>query len=37
MVAADTVHAVRNVGDGNAAELAIYAVEKGKPFLIVVD
>jgi quercetin dioxygenase-like cupin family protein len=37
MVPAETVHAVRNVGDGNAAELATYVVEKGKPFLVVVD
>jgi hypothetical protein len=28
---------VRNVGSGNAAELATYVVEKGKPFLVVVD
>ena len=32
-----TVHAVRNVGTGNAAELATYIVEKGKPFLVVVE
>jgi quercetin dioxygenase-like cupin family protein len=37
MVPAETVHAVRNVGAGNAAELATYIVEKGKPFLVVVD
>jgi quercetin dioxygenase-like cupin family protein len=37
LVPADTVHAVRNVGSGNAAELATYVVEKGKPFLVVVD
>jgi quercetin dioxygenase-like cupin family protein len=37
MVPAETVHAVRNVGDGNAAELATYVVEKGKPFLVVVE
>jgi len=37
MVPAETVHAVRNVGSGNAAELATYVVEKGKPFLMVVD
>ena len=36
-VPAETVHAVRNVGSGNAAELATYFVEKGKPFLVVVD
>ena len=33
MVPAETVHAVRNVGDGNAAELATYVVEKDKPLL----
>jgi quercetin dioxygenase-like cupin family protein len=37
MVPPETVHAVRNVGSGNAAELATYIVEKGKPFLVVVD
>jgi quercetin dioxygenase-like cupin family protein len=37
MVPAETVHAVRNVGGGNAAELATYVVEKGKPFLVVVE
>ncbi len=29
-----TPHAVKNVGKGNAAELATYIVEKGKPLLI---
>jgi quercetin dioxygenase-like cupin family protein len=33
MVPAETVHSVRNVGDGNAAELATYVVEKDKPLL----
>jgi quercetin dioxygenase-like cupin family protein len=37
MVPADTVHSVKNVGDGNATELATYVVEKGKPFLEVVE
>jgi quercetin dioxygenase-like cupin family protein len=37
LVPPETVHAVRNVGSGNAAELATYVVEKGKPFLVVVD
>ena len=32
-IPAERVHAVRNVGSGNAAELATYVVEKGKPFL----
>jgi quercetin dioxygenase-like cupin family protein len=37
LVPAETVHAVKNVGTGNAAELATYIVEKGKPFLVVVE
>ena len=37
MVPAETVHAVRNVGSSNAAELATYIVETGKPFLVAVD
>jgi quercetin dioxygenase-like cupin family protein len=37
MVPTETVHAVRNAGNGAAAELATYVVEKGKPFLVVVD
>jgi quercetin dioxygenase-like cupin family protein len=37
LVPAETPHAVRNIGTGNAAELATYIVEKGKPFLVVVD
>ena len=37
MVPAETVHAVSDVGSGNAAELATYVVEKGKPFLVVVE
>ena len=36
-VPAGAVHAVRNVGSGNAAELATYAVEKGKPLLTLVE
>jgi quercetin dioxygenase-like cupin family protein len=36
-VPAGAVHAVRNVGSGNAAELATYVVEKGKPILTVVE
>jgi quercetin dioxygenase-like cupin family protein len=36
-VPADTVHAVRNVGTGNAAELVTYIVEKGKPLLVPAD
>jgi hypothetical protein len=37
MVPAEAIHAVGNVGDENAAELATYVVEKGKPFLVVVE
>jgi quercetin dioxygenase-like cupin family protein len=33
MVPAEAVHAVRNVGDDNATELATYVVEKGRPLL----
>ena len=32
-IPAGTVHAVKNVGTGNGAELATYIVEKGKPIL----
>ena len=32
-IPAGTVHAARNVGTGNAAELATYIVEKGKPLV----
>ena len=35
-IPAGTVHAAKNVGSGNAAELATYIVEKGKPLLVVV-
>ena len=37
LVPAETIHAVKNVGSGNAAELATYVVEKGKPLVVVVD
>jgi quercetin dioxygenase-like cupin family protein len=37
VVPAERVHAVRNVGAGHAAELATYVVEKGKPFIVLVD
>ena len=33
-VPAGTVHAAKNVGSGNAAELATYIVEKGKPLVV---
>jgi quercetin dioxygenase-like cupin family protein len=32
-IPAGTIHAARNVGAGNGAELATYIVEKGKPLL----
>ncbi len=35
-IAAGTVHEVKNVGSGNAAELATYVVEKGKPLVVLV-
>jgi quercetin dioxygenase-like cupin family protein len=34
LVPAETIHAVKNVGSGNAAELATYVVEKGKPLIV---
>jgi quercetin dioxygenase-like cupin family protein len=36
-VPAETIHAVRNVGTTNAAELATYVVEKGKPLVVLVE
>ena len=36
-VPAEAVHAVRNVGDGIATELATYVVEKDKPLLNLAD
>ena len=33
-IPAGTVHAVKNNGSGNGAELATYIVEKGKPLLV---
>ena len=35
-IPAGTIHSAKNVGGGNAAELATYIVEKGKP-LVVLD
>ena len=32
-IPAETIHAAKNVGSGNAAELATYIVEKGKPLV----
>jgi quercetin dioxygenase-like cupin family protein len=37
MVPAEAVHAVRNVGSGDAAELATYVVEKRKPLITLVE
>ena len=33
-IPAGVIHAAKNVGTGNAAELATYIVEKGKPLLV---
>src|SRR5262245_49929143 len=35
-VPAGVVHSAKNVGSGNAAELATYVVEKGKPLITLV-
>ena len=35
-IPAGTIHAARNVGSGNGAELATYVVEKGKPLVVMV-
>jgi len=35
-VPAGTIHAAKNVGSGNGAELATYVVEKGKPLFTVI-
>jgi quercetin dioxygenase-like cupin family protein len=32
-IPAGTIHAAKNVGSGNAAELGTYVVEKGKPLV----
>ena len=37
LVPPETVHSVRNIGGGNAAELATYIVEKGKPLVVLVE
>jgi quercetin dioxygenase-like cupin family protein len=34
-IPAGTIHAAKNVGKGNGAELATYIVEKGKPLVVV--
>jgi quercetin dioxygenase-like cupin family protein len=36
-VPAETIHAVKNVGTANGAELATYVVEKGKPLVVLVE
>jgi quercetin dioxygenase-like cupin family protein len=35
-IPARTIHAAKNVGSGNGAELATYVVERGKPLVVVV-
>jgi len=35
-IPAGTIHSAKNVGSGNAAELATYIVEKGKPLVTLV-
>jgi quercetin dioxygenase-like cupin family protein len=35
-IPAETIHAAKNVGGGNGAELATYVVEKGKPLVTLV-
>jgi quercetin dioxygenase-like cupin family protein len=36
-IPAGTIHAVKNVGSGNASELATYVVEKGKPLVVLAN
>ena len=36
-IPAGTIHAAKNVGSGNAAELATYVVEKGKPLVVLAE
>jgi quercetin dioxygenase-like cupin family protein len=36
LIPAGTIHAAKNVGSGNGAELATYVVEKGKPLITLV-
>jgi quercetin dioxygenase-like cupin family protein len=36
-VPAETIHAVKNVGTANGAELATYVVEKGRPLVVMVE
>ena len=36
-IPARAIHAAKNVGTGNGAELATYIVEKGKPLVVMVE
>jgi quercetin dioxygenase-like cupin family protein len=36
-IPAGAVHAAKNVGSGNGAELATYVVEKGKPLVVMAE
>jgi quercetin dioxygenase-like cupin family protein len=36
-IPAGTIHAAKNVGSGNGAELATYIVEKGKPLVVMAE
>ena len=36
-IPAETIHAVKNVGAGNGAEIATYIVDKGKPLITLVE
>lgn len=36
-IPAGAIHAVKNVGDRNGAELATYFVQKGKPLLVIAE
>jgi quercetin dioxygenase-like cupin family protein len=33
-IPAETIHTVKNIGSGDAAELATYVAEKGKPLVV---
>jgi hypothetical protein len=37
LIPAETIHAVRSVGTGTAAELATYVVKKDEPLLVIVE
>ena len=36
-VPSGTIHSTKNIGNGTAAELATYIVEKGRPLLTLVE